>query len=204
MIFTPLDWKTLRNPILALGFTLVIFGLLAYYSNDYQQQQANALIEEQANLNKARQQYLSSGHEKETITRYLPIYQSLVKDGFIGEEQRIEWIETLRTIHQNAKLFGIEYDIGEQSRVKPAYLEGSSNVHLQRSTMRISLGLLHEGDLLALLKGLQENSKNFIVKSCEIQRQNNEINLTNINENMTAKCDVDWFTIRDPQLRHTS
>jgi len=150
------DWRKLRNPILGLGAALILIGLLISFADQYRQKNALALQSQQNLLNQARQKYQSSGLEKETITQYLPIYNDLLASGFIGEERRIEWIENLRQIHAQHKLFSIDYSIGLQENYKPNFLLNLGNFKLNRSVMKLSLDMLHEGDLLALLDGLQE------------------------------------------------
>lgn len=195
------DWRKLRNPILGLGMALVLVGLLITFADQYRQKNELALQTQQNLLNQARQKYQSSGLEKETITQYLPIYNELLASGFIGEERRIEWIESLRKIHAQNKLFSIDYSIGLQENYKPIFLPNLGNFKLHRSVMKLNLDMLHEGDLLALLDGLQEQTTPFIVRDCEITRPIGAvINTKNISANLKAACEIDWLTLRDPQL----
>lgn len=195
------DWRKLRNPILGLGAALILIGLLISFADQYRQKNALALQSQQNLLNQARQKYQSSGLEKETITQYLPIYNDLLASGFIGEERRIEWIENLRQIHAQHKLFSIDYSIGLQENYKPNFLLNLGNFKLNRSVMKLSLDMLHEGDLLALLDGLQEQTAPFIVRDCEITRPIGAVmNTKTISANLKAVCEIDWLTLRDPQL----
>lgn len=195
------DWHKLRYPILALGAALVLIGLLISFADQYRQENETALQAQQNLLNQARQKYQSSGLEKETITRYLPIYNELLASGFIGEERRIEWIENLRQIHARHKLFSIDYSIGLQEIYKPSFLPDLGNFKLNRSVMKLNLDMLHEGDLLTLLDGLQEQTTPFMVRDCEITRPiGSVINTKNISANLKAACEIDWLTLRDPQL----
>jgi hypothetical protein len=205
MTFNRKDWSRLRNPLLGLGFVLVLVGLLAYYSSTYHSKQEAALNAQQTALNQARQKYLSSGQEREMIVKYLPIYQSLIRSGFVGEEQRIEWIEKLRQIHLQNKLFSIEYHIGQQEKVTPSYLSNLGQFTLYQSTMKLKMSLLHEGDILTLLDGLQEQTAPFIVKECELVRPvGAKINPKILASNIESTCDLDWLTLRDPELRTPS
>lgn len=195
------DWRKLRNPILGLGMALVTIGLLISFADQYREKNEMALLTQQNLLNQARQKYQSSGLEKETITQYLPIYNNLLASGFIGEERRIEWIESLRNIHTQHKLFSIDYSIGLQENYRPSFLPNLGNFTLHRSVMKLSFNMLHEGDLLALLDGLQAQTTPFIVRDCEITRPiGTLINTKVINANLKAACEVDWLTLRDPQL----
>ena len=195
------DWRKLRYPIIGLGAALILVGLLVSFADQYRAKNETALQIQLNLLNQARQKYQSSGLEKETIIQYLPKYNELLASGFIGEERRIEWIETLRQIHAQHKLFSIDYSIGLQERYKPSFLPNLGNFRLNRSVMSLKLDMLHEGDLLALLDGLREQTTPFIVRDCEIKRPIGAVvNTKNITSNMQANCEIDWLTLRDPQL----
>jgi hypothetical protein len=201
MTLTPQDWRKLRYPIIGLGAALVLVGLLVSFADKYRTENETALQTQQNLLIQAKQKFQSSGLEKDTIMQYLPIYNELLASGFIGEERRIEWIENLRQIHAQHKLFSIDYSIGLQENYKPSFLPNLGNFRLNRSVMSLKLDMLHEGDILALLDGLNEQTTPFIVRDCEIQRPIGAVvNAKNVAANMQANCEIDWLTLRDPQL----
>jgi hypothetical protein len=196
------NWGRLRKPILVLGLVLVLVGLVDYFAEAYRSSQEAALAVQKNLLNQARQKLLLSGQEREMIAYYLPSYQHLIAAGLIGEEQRIEWIENIRKIHQQNKLFSIEYNIGQQEKILPTYIPNLGNFTMHRSVMKLKMGLLHELDLLTLLDGLREQSSPFIVRECEMTKQIGAvINPQTLSNNIHASCEIDWLTLRDPQLR---
>ena len=195
------DWRKLRYPIIGLGVALILAGLLAVVTDQYRNKNAKLVLAQQNLLNQARQKYQSSGQEKETIIQYLPAYNRLLASGFIGEERRIEWIESLRQIHGQNKLFSIDYSIGLQENYKPSFLPNMGNFRLNRSVMSVKLDMLHEGDILALLDGLHQQTTPFIVRDCEVKRAvGAQINTKDVVANLQAACEIDWLTLRDPQL----
>ncbi|MFM9834976.1 MAG: hypothetical protein ACKVOA_02615 [Methylophilaceae bacterium] len=201
MTLTPKDWSKLRLPLLGLGGAFVIVGLLVSLADQYRTKNEAALQTQQNLLNQARQKLQSSGLEKETIIQYLPIYNDLLAKGFVGEERRIEWIESLRQIHAQHKLFSIDYSIGLQENYKPSFIPNMGTFVLHRSTMKLNLDMLHEGDLINLLDGLHEQSTPYIVRDCEISRPvGAQVNTRNLTSNLKATCEIDWLTLRDPQL----
>jgi len=201
MTLTQQDWRKLRYPILGLGGALVIVGLLVSLADQYRTKNEIAVQTQQNLLNQARQKFQSSGLEKETIMQYLPAYNDLLASGFIGEERRIEWIERLRQIHAQHKLFSIDYSIGLQEDYKPSFLPNMGTFVLHRSIMKLNLDMLHEGDLLSLLDGLHEQTAPFIVRDCEIKRPIGAVvNSKVLTSNLKAVCEIDWLTLRDPQL----
>ncbi len=201
MSMTQQDWRKLRYPIIGLGAAFVFAGILISLADQYRQEKETALSTQQNLLNQARQKYQSSGLEKETITQYLPAYNNLLASGFVGEERRIEWIETLRQIHHQHKLFSIDYSIGLQENYRTPFLANLGNFALHRSVMKLDLDMLHEGDLLTLLDGLQEQTSPFIVRECVINRPiGASINVRTVSANLKVACEIDWLTLRDPQL----
>ncbi len=201
MTLTPQDWRKLRMPLLGLGGALVIVGLLVSLADQYRSKNEAALQMQQNQLSQARQKFQSSGLEKETIIQYLPIYNDLLLKGFIGEERRIEWIESLRQIHARHKLFSIDYQIGLQEDYRPSFISNMGTFVLHRSTMKLNMEMLHEGDILNLLDGLHEQTTPFIVRDCEIKRPVGAVvNTKNLASNLKAACEIDWLTLRDPQL----
>ena len=116
------DWQKLRTPMLWLGSAFVITGLLVSFAHQYREKSERVLHDQQNQLNQASQKLEASGMEKQTIVEYLPIYNQLLSNGFIGEEHRIEWVEALRNIHLEHNLFSIDYEIGLQENYKPTFL----------------------------------------------------------------------------------
>jgi hypothetical protein len=201
MSMTQQDWQILRKPIIGFGLVLIIVGLLVSFADQYRSKNEAALQAQQNLLSQARQKLQLSGLEKETIMQYLPEYNNLLEAGFIGEERRIEWIEKLRQIHEQHKLFNIDYSIGLQENYTPNFLPNLGSFKLKRSIMSLKLDMLHEGDILALLDGLHEQTAPFIVRECEIKRAIGAIvNSKNIASNLQVNCEIDWLTVRDPQL----
>ena len=200
------DWQKLKAPLLILAaVTLAVISLFgaAYYFN---QNQVVALQNQQNLLNAARMRYQLSGAEKDMIIDYLPKYQMLISKGFVGEEQRIEWVEHLRQQHKMQKLFGIKYSISPQEKYMPAFAANLGGFTMNRSLMKLELDMLHEGDLLRLTEALNaENSAPFILRDCEINRLNPGSQLSNqLTANMHALCELDWLTLREPAAGQVS
>lgn len=198
MKFTSADWKKLRNSIVVLLSTLLVMFVLVYYAQLSKEASMHAVENQKMQLQQASQRYQSSGAEKNNIIKYLPQYQQLISKGVVGEERRLEWVDALRNIHKNQKLFSIKYNVGAQEPYKPAYSLNAGQFRITRSMMKLELAMLHEGDLLTLLEGLaSQQSSPFIVRQCEMTRQNANIG-SSLTPNMQAKCELDWITIHEP------
>src|SRR3989338_1780571 len=134
------------------------------------------------------------------ITEFLPQYQALISQGFVGEERRIEWVDDLRAQHKNHKLFGIKYNISRQEKYTPVFARNLGGFVLHRSVMKLELDMLHEGDLLQLTESLNaNNAASFMLRDCEIVRLNTNGTPSNqLIANLHAQCELDWLTLREP------
>lgn len=194
------DWQKLQIPLVMLVGVIVVvvvlFGLAQYYTINQEQ----AMQAQQNLLNAARQRYQSAGSERSMITEYLPQYQALINKGFVGEEQRIEWVDNLRAQHKNHKLFAIKYNISQQEKYKPIFAPNLGGFVLNRSIMKLDFDMLHEGDLLQLVESLNaSNAASFMLRDCEIVRLNTGgLFSKQLIANLHAQCEVDWLTLREP------
>ncbi|MFL9611385.1 hypothetical protein ACKF11_15005 [Methylobacillus sp. Pita2] len=191
------DWQRLALPLTALLVALVFAVGIVAYALAYRDEVGQRLQQQQSQLMQARSRLLSSDQERENIIRYLPVYQRLINEGFIGEEHRIEWVDALRNTHQSQRLFGIKYSIGAQAPYQPGFVGNTAPFTLYRSIMKLELPLLHEGDLLVLLDGLKRNqSTPFLVRDCTMERSGVAVT-TMLAPVASVACEIDWLTLRE-------
>lgn len=199
MNFAVADLRKLQIPLVTLLVALVFAWFVVASASNRETKAREALQTQQAELDKARQQYQSSGTEKESITKYLPIYQALIKRGFIGEEQRLDWITDLRNVNQKYKLFGVSYDIATQEDYKPKFPVSAGSFKLHRSVMKLTLAMLHEEDLFTLLTALPgESNPPFMPRDCAITQTNSNPR-GKFEPNLNAVCEIDWLTLAEPK-----
>lgn len=198
MKFEARDWQKLQFPTLFLGLVLIIVSLLVWFTGSQETLIQQGLSKQESQLRQAKKRYQDSGAEKEAIIKYLPAYHRLIEQGFIGEERRIEWIDELRNINQQFKLFGINYAIDTQEDFKLAFKHDTGKFILHRSVMKIDLALLHEGDLMTIFSALgSKNFAPFMVRECVISRIGGGIK-NKFLPNLDAQCELDWLTLTEP------
>ena len=146
----------------------------------------------------ARSRLQSSGQERDSIIHFLPVYQRLIQQGFIGEERRIEWVDALRNIHQRERLFGIRYSIGAQAPYTLGYIANTAPFGLYRSVMTLELPMLHEGDILVLLDELRQVQRaSFLPRDCIITRNSSLTMPPTLTASLNASCELDWLSLRE-------
>jgi len=198
MKLTAQDWRKLQIPLITFGVALIIATLLYSVTDERMLKAEQDLQSQQSLLNQARTRYQTSGAEKDNIVQHLPGYQKLIQQGFVGEEQRVDWIDDLRNINMRYKLFGINYNIGAMQDYKPAFPLDIGNFKLHRSTMKINLAMLHEGDLLTLFQALpQEQNPPFMLRDCTITKASGG-GRGKFLPNLNSECEIDWLTVTEP------
>ena len=190
------DLLALRNPVIALILALALGAGLIYYLDQSLTTARRDLAGQQNQLREARTRLQRSGDEKQIIVRYLSNYQYLQRLGFVGDEQRINWLEGLRLSNQQTQLFGVDYQIGAQQPYPYASELEPGQLTLQQSLMKISFRLLHEGDLLRFLGTLAKQGVGvFSVNQCVMQRIDTGGSIR-FQPNLQADCELAWITAR--------
>lgn len=190
------DRKRLQRPLILLMAVLILMIAFAYYAYAFCQTQLQAAQTQQMQLLAMRAKLQTSEAEKNEIDIFLPKYESLINQGFIGEERRQAWVTALGDIQKTHQLFKINYELGPLETIQPTYLADFSPFILHQSTMKINFDLLHEGDLLTFTEALA--SKNLaarLLKSCVIIHANQQ-NTTQTR--LSAQCEIDWLTLTEP------
>jgi len=197
------DLKALRTPIIMLAVIIGIGAVAIFYLNQSLGTLRRDFAQQTNLLREARTRLQRSGDEKQVIVRQLPAYRNLERIGFVGEEQRLNWVEGLRLSNQQSQLFGITYQIGAQQPYPYAAELNPGQLTINHSLMKMNFNLLHEGDLMRLLTTLGKQGAGFFaVNNCQIDRTGS----ANINPgsgvryqpNLQGECDLSWITVRAP------
>ena len=117
----------------------------------------------------------------------------------MGEEQRINWLDSLRIANEEAHIFGVEYAISAQHPYAYASEFNVGQLMLQESVMRLKFRLLHEEDLPRFFEALGHRAGGFYtIDQCVMRRiKIGEADKTlQAEPNLTAECDVRWLTVK--------
>lgn len=185
-----------------LGPPIVLFALVAsvfaggvVYTEGIADDAETRRLTQQQLLSSARARKANAGLEKDLIMRFGPVYERLGSVGFIGTEQRLDWVDSLRTANSEMHLYGVDYQIGQQE-VFPAASVGAAGLEMRQSPMRVRLQLLHEGDLMGFLQHVAESRRGvFVIAGCSMNRIATAV--SSDQPNLSAECDLNWITIQD-------
>ena len=197
------DFQTLRNPLIALLVVALIGAAIVYYSESMLVTARQQLSRQQAQLKDARTRLQKSGDEREIIVRYIDRYRQMERIGYIGDEQRINWLDGLRHANQQADLFGVDYQIGTQKPYPYAADFNPGQLALYQSVMKLQFRLLHELDLMRFLAALERQGGGiFTVDQCSLKRVDTR-GAIRYQPNVAADCELSWITanVRDAAER---
>ncbi|MGH8600334.1 MAG: hypothetical protein ACRET1_06710 [Burkholderiales bacterium] len=196
---------TLRNLLLPLAILVAIIAagsILVSYTKDDLVTARRALVDQRAKLRAAQAQLRESDDERTIILQYRDRYAALYRKGFVGKEQRLNWIDALRQASHDAQLFSADYQIGVrqpyttvhgQTRHASAPAAGAGQLAFYRSTMRLQMKLLHADDLLRFFDLLQQQGTGlFLIDSCNVDRIGD--GSMRYQPNLSATCELSWIT----------
>ena len=190
------ELRTLKTPLIVLVLMLAAGAGLIYLIDQSLTTAKSELIQQQNQLREARIRLQKSGLEKDVISRYLSSYQYLERFGFVGDEQRLNWLEALRLSNQQTQLFGIQYQIGAQQAYSYAAELDPGQLTLHQSLMKLNFRLLHEADLMNFLGTLAKQGAGFFaVNQCTMQRLNPD-GTVRVQPNLGVECEIAWITAK--------
>jgi hypothetical protein len=191
---TRADFEAIRNPALALAGVLLIAAIAGYYTEQFVVAERRKLTQQEGQLREARTRLQRSGDEKDVIVKYLGTFQALQRGGFVGEEQRINWLDGLRLTNQQADLFGVDYDISSQKPYPYAADLNTGQIRLYNSVMKLRFQLLHEEDLMRFLNILaRQGAGIYTVDQCVMRRLPTG-GVIRYQPNVAAECELSWIT----------
>jgi hypothetical protein len=204
-----------RATVLTVTIAIALAGLVAL--SRWADKDLGKQLQTQTNLKTQAQTRLkNSDQERIDIDKHLPLLRHLESQGIFGEEKRLEWIEQLRTIEKHWPGVKLQYAISAQNPLhEPASAPGAAPNHSQstaassggiqnllpngqpaqsfgafQSDMKLTLTVLHEGDVLAILDELKSAKLGrFNLKQCNFKR-------TNSLAPIDVECQLAWVSMK--------
>ena len=192
-----IDWPYLRLPLIMFGLSIMVAAAVAIVGRQYEIAQIKKYESAVSTLKTTHKRYADMVSDIALLDQYRNLYSGYKSSGMVGEERRLSWIESLDTTNQVLKLPKLSYNLLPQEKFIRPGLKISSDVKMNSSPMELTMGLLHEEDLMAVLEGLRLSIKNlFTVESCSLTRSGRISNTVNTQDtNISSKCTIRWVTI---------
>ena len=150
-------------------------------------------------LIQAANQYRDASDDQAVYQRYANRFTELGEIGWIGDEQRLSWIEGLQEINGEMHLPTLRYDIRQQQSASLAGTRVPDRLTLQQTPMSLQIGALHERDILDLLAALRQQGAGLMgVSECRLERAGTgpDIRVRPGQPNINANCALHWYTLQ--------
>jgi hypothetical protein len=184
---------SLRTPVLLLAVVTAVSAAGAFWSHQQNAEARAALQREQTALNAARARAQQGQREARLIEQHLNAYHDLAKRGFVGEENRLAWIEAAHLANQDARLYGLTYTLSPRTAAPDGLARG---LPLKQTRMALKMPLLVETDLRRFLDALRARAPGlFRVDRCRLSRITDTPPQPVNRPELDAECELLWFTV---------
>lgn len=192
-----IDWFYLKRPIIVFFAMLLISLAFVFAGYQYEQAQKEKYQQSVSTLTSTHRLYRNIVNDIDLLDQYRKLYNDYKSTGLVGKERRLSWIESLQSTNDVLRLPTLTYELLPQEKFERPGFRTHNDVSVLGSPMELSIGLLHEEDLFALLEGLRLSIRNlFTVDSCEMNRSTGVAqSLDTKRANLTTKCTIRWVTI---------
>jgi hypothetical protein len=184
---------SLRTSILLLVVAVSMSAAGIFWSHKQDTEARTALQRQQTALNAARARAQQAQRDARQIAQHLDAYRAMIAQGFVGEENRLAWIEAVHLANQDARLYGLTYTLSPRAAAPASQADG---LPLKQTRMTLKMPLLVETDLPHFLDALRARAPGvFRVSRCRLSRiTDTPPQLVNRPE-LDAECELLWFTV---------
>ena len=192
-----IEWNMLSGALIGFAIALVVSIGMLVASYQFWESADKSLKRAESQLRASRARFRTIDEQEAMIATFYPQFQELERQGIIGRERRLDWIENLGLADETLKLPSLAYSIDAKERHTTEFPLADGAYKLFASQMNLDLGLLHGRDLFDLLSRLDENAEGlFSVDSCRLTRRREEPGSPK-DAHMTSTCQLYWYTIQE-------
>ena len=194
------DIKKLRLPI-TLCLLMIGAGAASLFVAERAKDRANKDKDTVHRAKLAAQERVAKATEEEReIRENLTQFERLVSWGIVGEEKRLDWVESIARIRERRKLFKINYDIEAQKTLDYPGVMPAAGLEFMSSRLKVDMPLLHDDDLLHFFEDLQAAGKAYVsIRRCVLERTEREAppGGRGMAPRLKSECQMDMITIRE-------
>jgi hypothetical protein len=195
------DFKRLQWAIAFLVIMALMGGGSVWTTQQLKKSSDKAFQEATAARRDMQTKLARASEEQQELRDKISRFQALKDSGYIGPEQRLDWIEAIARIKAARRIIKLDYEFSPQRLADPSLLPGGASAggfEVMSSQMQLQLQLLHEDELLTFLAELRDSVQAVVkVRSCAIERAApGNTGRGNIAQ-LKADCTLEWITLRE-------
>ena len=192
------DWRyALRHtllPAVTAAIAIAVLGVSVWMHGE----QKSLYTEINVNQGVMHEDYDALVQRRRLVDRYHRRYERFYELGFVGEESRLDWVETLRETSAELTLPRVSYAIEPQLLVVAPVqsIMAGEDIQIHLSRLQLEVGLVHELDLLRLIDEVQRNAPGLIkVDRCNLAWQAESAEKLGVGANILANCSILIFSV---------
>ncbi|MBI5901413.1 MAG: hypothetical protein HZB40_19595 [Rhodocyclales bacterium] len=201
MISTASDLGRLKWAIALLIILCATGGGAVWTTLQWQKAGEKAGKESTAARNDIRSRLARARDEQAELRDKIGRFKTLQERGFIGPEQRLDWVEAMARIKVARRIHRLEYDFAPQRPADASILPGGAGAggfEFMSSQMRLNAQFLHEGELLGLIDEIRASVRALIqLRSCTLERIPVSPSDRGNPAQLKAECTLEWITLRE-------
>jgi hypothetical protein len=187
--------------VFAIAFVLP--QVLTEYASGYRSAELQKKQERETQIATLRKDLDGIEERKDILRRYIRRYQSLVDRDVITLPGPVDLVNKMKKISSDRRQKAVQFMFGDTRRLQSdetIYTKDSS-VQIEIYPLELSMGMLHDLDIFMFMESIEEqvSSLAFPVK-CSMERLTNDFVVTD-RENMQATCQINWYSVNDPDRR---
>ena len=182
-----------RSVVVGVALIIWLFFYQSYYSKSELYEQMNSqLSAEVKRFNSLNNQNEIAIEYKEKFESYMPVSQ-------YENENRLYWLDVLKKIRIKHKIPSLKYSF--TSRKSYNFKDGilkKKGLKVYVTDTLLSMGLMHEADLTAVIRDIQNIKKSVhVITSCKLKRLSKNSNKSRSGSpNIDAACELKLFTFK--------
>lgn len=198
MKITGEDIKRLRLPIASAAVLIALGAACLVWSETQLAEAKKAREAAKAQRTQAQKRVEQVAEEEREIRENLIYYQKMVDRGMVGQENRLDLIDSIAKIKNDRKLFEIKYVIDPQKPLDYAGIQPAGPTDFVASRIKLDMMLLHEEDLLNFLSDLDRVGRSHVaVRHCLVTRlDRGPATQVTVAPRLRSECEVDMVVLK--------
>ncbi|MCK5002495.1 MAG: hypothetical protein KAS57_05695 [Gammaproteobacteria bacterium] len=186
----------IKKPLILFLIVVVFSGMILTISDSYLGRAYDGRESEKRAMKIWKNKIDGSRENNKIIDEYERRYLTLVKNNIVGEENRLNWLETIQATANARNMPSVKYNLSSQNLVEDKTGQHQAKgLKVFRSAMTLDMKMAHEGDLFSMLNTLTEKAQGlYTVEKCHIESLGKLS--AKSSENMHAYCELSWYTLK--------
>ena len=185
-------------------FTIILLSMISMVlaSDAYKSNAGEKNMRTLAEMRSWRNKIDEANKNNQILVQHEDTFKKLKENFVIGDENRLSWVEVVQKVADSRKIASVEYDIASQVLLDKKNLDTKyAGIDVFKSVMSLEMKFIHEGDLFVMLNALKDEAKGLVaVDKCDVELINKDVNEgiigQNTTDNMSAYCQLSWYTLK--------